>query len=36
MLSIFVVEQKKQSEEGYNTNDLMLFNKGSKRTNILI
>lgn len=36
MLSIFVVEQKKQSEEGYNTNDMMLFNKGSKRTNILI
>jgi hypothetical protein len=36
MLSIFVVEQKKQSEEGYNRNDLMLFNKGSKRTNILI
>lgn len=24
------------SEEGYNTNDLMLFNKGSIRTNILI
>jgi hypothetical protein len=27
MLSIFVVEQKKQSEEGYNTNDLMFLTK---------
>ena len=30
MLRIFVVEQKKQSEEGYNTNDLMFLTKVAK------
>ena len=30
MLSIFVIEQKKQSEEGHNTNDLMFLTKVAK------